>query len=194
MDIQSFSHHVRSLTKSDGPEASGPIGRAVSEWAHTKNAEKTHESAATTAKNRHNAAILQSAVDVNINAENDALSLVLKTALEGINEALQDSLGVDAIQTVYDSGLDVSPAATTDRIVSLSTVFFGLYLEQHPEMVEDEALAAFTAVIRDGIDTGFAEAREILNGLNVLEGSIADNIDLTYDLVQEGLKSFVESH
>ncbi|MBT5370276.1 MAG: DUF5610 domain-containing protein, partial [Gammaproteobacteria bacterium] len=49
-------------------------------------------------------------------------------------------------------------------------------------------------IIGGGIDQGFAEAREILDGLSVLEGDIATNIDATYDLVQEGLQAFIESY
>ncbi|MBT3719368.1 MAG: DUF5610 domain-containing protein, partial [Gammaproteobacteria bacterium] len=49
-------------------------------------------------------------------------------------------------------------------------------------------------IIGGGIDQGFAEAREILDGLSVLEGDIATNIDATYDLVQEGLQAFIDSY
>ncbi len=45
-------------------------------------------------------------------------------------------------------------------------------------------------MIRGGIEKGFAEAREILGGLNVLDGDIASNIDKTYDLVQKKLNDF----
>jgi hypothetical protein len=60
-------------------------------------------------------------------------------------------------------------------------------------MGEEESLTAFVDIIRGGIDQGFAEAKDILTSLKVLEGDIATNIDKTYDLVQEGLQSFVDS-
>ncbi len=186
MHIQTFSQNVLTLAKSDDKNANGPMGHEVSE--------KAQESAFITAKNQLNADIVQSAVDMNISAGHESMSLVLKTALEGINEALKETMGDNAIQTAYDSGLDVSPEATAERIVSLSTAFFVQYQELHPGMGQDEALAAFTEIIRGGIDKGFAEARDILGGLNVLEGGIADNIDKTYALLQDGLKSFVEGH
>ena len=53
-------------------------------------------------------------------------------------------------------------------------------------------LNQFVDVISSGINQGFAEAREILVGLQVLEGDIASNIDLTYDLVGEKLDAFME--
>ncbi|RDH89593.1 MAG: hypothetical protein DIZ77_00365 [endosymbiont of Seepiophila jonesi] len=45
-------------------------------------------------------------------------------------------------------------------------------------------------IIRDAIEQGFAEAREILDGLSVLEGDISANIDTTFELVLEGLERF----
>lgn len=143
------------------------------------------------AKNQLNAAIVQSTVDVNVGSK--FLSLTFKAAIEGINDALKETLGDNAIQNTYDSGLDMSPEATAERIVSLSTAFFGSYQQQHPELSQEEALTQFIDIISRGINTGFAEARNILSGLHVLEGDIADNINLTYDLVQHKLASFIEN-
>ncbi len=194
MEIQTFSQDVRTLAKFDDKKANGPMGREVSEMAHIKNANKVHESVSRSVKNQQNAAISQSAVDMSTSAGNEPLSLVLKTALDGINEALKETMGENAVQSTYDSGLDVSPETTAERIVSLSTAFFGQFQEQHTEMDQYETLAAFTEIIRGGIEKGFTEARNILSGLNVLKGEIADNIDKTYALLQDGLKSFVEGH
>ena len=48
-------------------------------------------------------------------------------------------------------------------------------------------------VIGDAIDKGFSEAREILDSLNVLQGEVKENIDTTYDLIQEKLSLFEDS-
>jgi len=188
MEIQTFSQDVHALVKSDEKHANGPVGREVSELAHQKNAEKLQLSA----KDQLNAAIVQGAIDVSVSSGNESLSLLLKTAIEGINNALETTSGPNAIGAAYDAGLDVSPEATAERIVSLSTAFFGAYQEQHPELSKEDALTAFVDVIRGGIDQGFTEAREILSGLNVMEGDIASNIDKTYELVQAGLSDFLE--
>jgi len=176
-----FNQQVQTLAKSDNKKETGPMGHEVSDLAHTKNQ----------ARKELNSAIIESTVSLSL-AESPQ-GLVLKTALEGINDALQASLGDNAIQNAYDAGLDVSPEATADRIVSLSTAFLPQYQEQHPELSDEEARVAFTEIISGGVDTGFSEAREILSGLAVLNGDIASNIDKTYDLVQEKLAAFVES-
>jgi len=49
-------------------------------------------------------------------------------------------------------------------------------------------------VFSGGIDTGFSEAREILDGLGVSEGGITENIDKTYDIIQDGLAVFLEKY
>lgn len=181
MDVQP-SQGVREVTKIDNKKDNGPIGVDISEQTKARE----------TAKNEFNASILASTI--NLSSADAPLSLVLKTALEGINEALQESLGDNAIQNAYESGLDISPEATADRIVSISTGFFSLFQDQHPGLSQEDALAAFISVISDGVEKGFAEARNILNSLQVLEGNIATNIDSTYDLVQGGLSDFVDNY
>jgi len=174
-----FSQQVQTLTKSTDKSKNTPVGQEISELAHSKNL----------AKKGLNASILESTIESNIASSPQAL--VLKTALDGINNVLQASLGENAIQNAYDADLDVSPDATATRIVSLSTAFFGEYQKQHPELDQEDAATAFIDIIRGGIETGFSEAREILTSLNVLEGEIANNVDSTYELVQEKLNEFV---
>jgi hypothetical protein len=183
MEIQTkqFSQQVNDLTKSVDKEANGPAGQTVSDLTQLRN----------NSKKQLNAAILQSTI--NVSASNSPQSLVLKTALAGINDALKGTLGDNAIQTAVDAGLNVSPDATAERIVSLSTAFFSGYQQQHPELSEQDALTKFTTLIGGGIDHGFSEARDILSGLSVLNGDVASNIDSTYALVQEKLSAFVEN-
>jgi hypothetical protein len=61
---------------------------------------------------------------------------------------------------------------------------------QHPELNEDDARLSFADLIKGGIDQGFAQARDILDGVGVLEGDIASAIDATYSLVMQGLEAF----
>jgi proline dehydrogenase len=193
MEIKAFVHSVHGLAKEDDKKTTPPMGESVSEMAHEKKAEKLTPQQI--AKKQMNAAILQSASEVSLNSGNESLSLVLKTAIENINEALKEATGEDnAIQNAYESGLDISPEATAERIVSLSTAFFTQYQEVHPAMDSEEALSSFVEIIRGGIEKGFKEARDILEGLQVLENEVAENIDKTYELVQQGLKDFIESY
>jgi hypothetical protein len=141
-----------------------------------------------------NASILKASAEVSLSAGNHSLSLLFNSAIEQLNEVLAPEFGDNAIQAAAESGMDFSPQATAERIVSMSTAFFGRYAESHPEKDMGTALNDFIELIGGGIDKGFAEARQILDGLKVLEGDIASNIDKTYELVQVGLKAFMENH
>ncbi|WP_342113895.1 DUF5610 domain-containing protein, partial [Pseudoduganella sp. OTU4001] len=146
-------------------------------------------SASTRAKLQLNVSILQESASVSLNSENDPLALLYKSAITSINEQLEADFGPDAIQNAASQ--DNSPEATAGRIVSLSTAFFSAFQQQHSELEGDDALNRFMETIKGGIEKGFKEARDILQGLQVLGGDIASNIDKTYELVQKGLDDFV---
>ncbi len=139
-----------------------------------------------------NASIVSTSIEVSISSGNKPLTVLLQSAIEHLNEVLEPDLGPNAIQKAADDGLDVSPEATAQRIVDLSTGFFEAFKAQHPGEDEAVLLERFVEIIGGGIDQGFQEAREILDGLQVLEGDIATNIDKTYDLVQQGLQEFFD--
>jgi hypothetical protein len=183
METATFGSNISNLAQTTDKRAA-PFGQTVSELAHDK---KISPDASL------DAAIVDANLSINTGDANNSLTLVLKTAIEGINAELEPTLGPGAIQAAGDSGLDVSPEATAERIVSLSAAFLPAYLDANPELDFETAVNQFVDVISGGIDQGFAEAREILDGLQVLNGDIASNIDATYELVQDKLVAFVEN-
>ncbi|MBA5605270.1 DUF5610 domain-containing protein [Duganella sp. FT3S] len=140
------------------------------------------------AKLQLNASIVQASLTVSIGAQDDPLALLLKSALTGINEALRGQFGDNAIQNAMAQ--DNTPEGTAGRIVSLSTAFYGAYQKQHAGEDPQQMLSNFMATIKGGMEQGFKEARDILTGLNVLNGDIASNVDKTYELVQKGYADF----
>ena len=188
-----FSQGARSLAKAPDKNESSAMGQQVSALAHDKKTGEVQESISVSNKKQLNAAIIESSLKFSNTVGDQPLSLLLKTALQGINEALQAGGVESSVEDAYESGIDFSPEATAERIVAFSTQFLGSYREQHPEMSEEESLTAFVDIISGGIDQGFGEAKDILGGLKVLEGDTADTIDKTYALVQEGLTAFVDS-
>lgn len=188
-----FKQNVHTLAKADDKKENGPMGQQVSELAHQKKTEKLQQPISVVNQKKLNAAIVESSLKFSESISSQPQSLLLKAALQGINESLKE-MGVESrVEDAYESGIDFSPEATAERIVSFSTQFLGSYREQHPEMDEQESLTSFIEIISGGIDQGFGEAKNILGDLKVLEGDIADNIDKTYLLVQEGLQAFVDS-
>jgi len=142
------------------------------------------------AKQAQNAAILRANEQVSLRSNNDSLSLLYKTALEGINAELEPVMGENAAQKIYDSGIDTSPEATADRIVAFATGFYSRYKDLNPGKSEEETLDNFMQIIGGGIEKGFADAKDILKGLKVYEGEVESGVDKTYGLVMQGLNSF----
>jgi len=144
------------------------------------------------AKQAQNVAILRANEQVSLRSNNDSLSLLYKTALEGINAELEPVMGENAVQKIYDSGIDTSSEATAERIVAFATGFYSRYKELNPDKSEEENLTSFLKIIGGGIDKGFNDAKDILKGLKVYEGEIESGVDKTYGLVMQGLSSFRE--
>lgn len=190
MDVKPFGHAVNAYTKAAEKDKSSPPGQTVADMAQQKNAAELKAAN----KQALNRSILQLNEQVQLQAGNQSMALLYKSAIEHINEILEPEFGPNAAQQAFDSGLDVSPQATAERIVAMSTAFFAAFQERHPELDIEQAAEQFSALIGSGIDRGFAEAREILDGLKVLEGEIASNIDKTYALVQQGLADFVAQY
>ena len=139
-----------------------------------------------------NVSIVTVSMEVSIGAQNEPLALLYRSAIDHLNEALREYFGPNAIENA--AAQDNTPEGTAGRIVSLSTGFFEAFKRQHPGEDEVEVLKKFMHTIREGMERGFREAREILQGLGVLGGDIAASIDKTYELVQKGYAEFEAAH
>jgi hypothetical protein len=137
-----------------------------------------------------NNTILAAQEEVSIAAGDKSMALLYRAAIEAINAELAPTLGETSVQKSVKSGVDYSPEATADRIVSFATRFFAVHQQQNQSMGLDEQVDSFMLKIGDAIDHGFKEASEILSGLKVLEGDIAAGVDKTYELIQQGLAQF----
>jgi len=174
--------------------SNSPLGGVAKQPAsNTKASEQlTGKDRAEQARQAQNTAILRANEQVSLRSNNDSLSLLYKTALEGINAELEPVLGENAAQKIYDSGIDTSPEATAERIVAFATGFYSRYKELNPGKSEEETLDSFLKVIGGGIEKGFTDAKDILKGLKVYEGEVEGGVNKTYDLVMQGLSSFRE--
>lgn len=139
---------------------------------------------------RMNAEIVQASLEVSIKSGNEPLQLTFRAVIDSLNDILRPEFGDNAIEAAASQ--DNSPEGTAGRIVALSTAFFEAFAAQRPGADRDQILNDFLDVIGGGIAQGFAEARDILRGLKVLDGDIAANIDRTEVLVRDGLAAFAE--
>jgi len=141
----------------------------------------------------HRRAVSVDSVEIGLSANmtvEDANKILRDRLADRINEAFRQA-GVEVdIREVERQGLDTSPEATAKRIVDFATGFLGVYARNHADQDEEGRLEGFMSLIRDAIDQGFADARDILKGIADISGPISDNIDKTYKLTQKGLDDF----
>jgi len=138
-----------------------------------------------------NSQIIASQERLSFSVKDNGLRLIYKNALDRLNERLSPLLGDGGLEAVEPD--DYTPEAVAERIVQLSTGFFESYKRQNPNLSEEEALDNFMGIIKGAIDRGINEAKDILEGLNVMEGGIETDIEKTYQLITEGLDRFRES-
>jgi len=139
-----------------------------------------------------NNSILAAQEEVSIAAGDKSMALLYRAAIEAINEELAPTLGENSVQKNAEEGIDYSPEATADRIVSFATKFFATHQQQNQSMGFDDQVSSFMVKIGDAIDQGFKEASDILSGLKVLQGDIAEGVDQTYELIQQKLAQFAK--
>lgn len=179
----------------------GPKGQVIQDGAHGKEkaekADKGDKASSTKSdvnvklKSSLNAQILQAHEKVSLSVKDNDLLFVYKNAIDKLNEILEPIFGEEAVQNAAPE--EYTPEAVSERILQFATGFFEAYKRQNPNMSEEEALAKYSEIIEGAIDQGFSEAQEILEGLNVFEGDVKNNAEKTYDLIQEGLKTWKES-
>ncbi|WP_306518087.1 DUF5610 domain-containing protein [Rheinheimera sp.] len=163
-------------------------------------------------KQELNQSILQSQLDISLKSENKSLGLLYRTVLSAVGKSLKndgekpplpeqaadratearnkDKPGVG--NNPYSQTEDTSPQATADRIVAFATNFYQQYREQNKDLTDEDAMTKFMDIIGGGIDKGFTEARDVLDGMGELQGKVKEDIDSTYELIQKGLQSFRE--
>lgn len=142
-----------------------------------------------------NMMILEANYSVSLNSKDNPNSVLFQRAIDAINKELEPTLGKNAAQNAFDSGIDFSPEATAERIVSFATSFFPLFQQNHEgegNSLESQ-LDDFINLVGGGVDKGFGEAKDILTGLDVFNGDVEENANQTYDLIYEGFDKFKQS-
>ena len=119
---------------------------------------------------------------------------VLETELgQSFTNALRNA-GIEgqALDDVLSGVIDFSPEATAKRIVDFASSFFGSFQANHADQDGESQIDDFTALIRGAVEKGFAQAKDVLEGLAKISEGVAADIDETLVLVMKGLEDFAE--
>jgi len=125
--------------------------------------------------------------------DEDCAQKVLKNSLAECFDKAFAEAGVDIdTQFLLESGLDTSPEATAKRIVDFSTGFLAAFKSDNPDLEGTDQIDEFTALIKDAVEKGFEDAREIFKGIGQISGEVQGGIDKTHELVMKGLDDFAD--
>ncbi len=126
-----------------------------------------------------------SAQDVQVTNES-AQKIVSSQAFEQLEKILKtDNIDLETL-----SEDDFSPEKVADKIMSFVQTAFGRFRQAQPETDANE----FFTKVREGLDKGFSQAKDILQNSGVLQGQIAENIDKTYDLTLQRMEELASSN
>lgn len=102
---------------------------------------------------------------------------------------LAERLGLAPGSLAADQANNFTPDKVAERVLG----FVGGRLQQDAaDGADSEALQKRLDQAVRGIEKGFAEARKILEGMGMLNGKVAEDIDATYESIQSGLQSLRE--
>ena len=124
-------------------------------------------------------------------AINNPTELILQAAMEKINEMFTPYLGDGAVGRAVESGQDMSSKGTAERILSFASRIIGRVESEQADLPVEEQRSREQLFnnIKVGIEKGFEQARDILEGLQALNGETKDTVDATYAHVQAGLSN-----
>lgn len=119
-----------------------------------------------------------------------AISRKQVDAQEALAARLGERLGLEP-GALKGKSSDYSPEKVADRVLG----FIDQRLRSEAANGADPAkLQGLLDQARAGVQKGFDEARKILDGLGVLGGKVAEDIDDTYSRIQDGLEQLQKTH
>lgn len=121
----------------------------------------------------------------------DVLDLVRERAYEKLRGVVNDARS--ALGIPEGAIIDTSPEATADRIVNFALRFFSKYAENNGLADDEEGRRQFAQFIGGAIGQGIQEARDILQGLQVLTPEADNLIENTASVIQQRLDDFIRN-
>jgi hypothetical protein len=140
-----------------------------------------------------NAMIIEASLKISISSGDNAQGLLYRTTLESIYEAINTKFE-SKITPEYQMPETIdSPETASNTILTFSLGLYASYSSRYSSQDESTTATNFIDLVRGGFEKGFNEAVDILKGLDVFKGNVADEINKTWELVQKGFDDFLAS-
>ncbi|MDH4581720.1 hypothetical protein E8F20_07515 [Pseudomonas sp. BN415] len=111
-------------------------------------------------------------------------------AQEALASRLGERLGLEP-GALNDKASNYTPEKVADRVLGFIDQRLG---KEKAEGADPAKLQGLLDQARAGIQKGFDDARKILDGLGVLGGKVAEDIDDTFDRIQDGLDKLQKTY
>lgn len=137
--------------------------------------------------------VLNRSDEVSINFANKykGLTITAQEIVRKLNELLKDKVpnGLESLNPEEHTA-----EATATRIVQGATAFYQAFAKQNPGLEDQELLDKFMDTLRSGIQKGYDEAYNTLEGLGAfgVEG-VKEGVEETKILIESKLQAFYES-
>jgi len=119
---------------------------------------------------------------------NKALGLTAEEIITKLNEKLKGVLP-EGLASVKPE--DATPEATADRIVKSITGLFEIFAKSKPGLEDEQRLDEFMKQARAGVEQGYADAYEMLQGLGAFNfDGVEDGVKQTKLLIEKKLAEF----
>jgi hypothetical protein len=120
-----------------------------------------------------------------------SLSVAGQKMIDELNKILKDSVP-NGIQSLDPQ--EMTPEKTAERIVNGVSGLFPGFADQNPELEGEELVDAFMKAVTRGVDQGYGEAVEILEGLGAFEFSgVKDSVEETRGFIDTKLAGLENS-
>ncbi|MCO6430923.1 MAG: DUF5610 domain-containing protein [Deltaproteobacteria bacterium] len=125
---------------------------------------------------------------VDFGSPEKAVALSAQEIVSKLNELLAPALpqGIEGLKPE-----ETTPEASADRIVKSVSALFPAFAAQNPELSDEEVLDKFMEEVKKGVQQGYDEAFQILEGLGAFsfEG-VQSGVEQTKILIDQKLDSF----
>ncbi|MCB0331310.1 MAG: DUF5610 domain-containing protein [Bdellovibrionales bacterium] len=111
------------------------------------------------------------------------LTISAEEIVAQLNEYLAEDLpeGLESLNPE-----DFTPEATANRIVDQIAGLFPAFRDQNPNLSDEEAVEEFITLANKGIEQGYNEAFDILDGMGAFQiGGVEESISKTLELLKE---------
>lgn len=132
------------------------------------------------------------AATVDINPLTGALGLSAEEIVAKLNELLAGKLPPEGIAALKAE--ETSPESTAERIVRQVTAIFDSYSKQRGDEDQEKVLESFMKAVRSGVEQGYQEAFDILEGLGAFKfDGVQSGVEQTKILIESKLQAFEDS-